>query len=233
MNVSKLIRKLFIGNTKTIDNTESALYRRVKNLRYIWENTLHEDLGIERIIRLFLALSQFIFIGTYLRQIFGRNTTSRDLSIDFLVVFKILFSLIIIKYSLYTNLIYFCILIWFSLETVLYIPTLIFASDYLSRPRSYRRAMILFFLNFIEINFSYASIYAKFGILNKDITHWFDYIYFSFVVSSSTGFGDLYPIDIYGKLVLVSHTVISIMFIVLFLNTFSSKMEIVGYFKDK
>lgn len=228
-----LFKKIFIGNTKVVETTENAISRRVKNLKIIWNNELHEDVGIERILRLFLAASQFIFLGTYLRQFFGKTTVSRDLSIDFLVIFKILFSLSIIKYDLYNNYFYLGILIWFLIETVLYIPTLIFASDYLSRPRSYRRSMILFFLNFIEVNISYASIYSKFGIMNKQTEHWFDPVYFSFVVSSSTGFGDIFPIDFQGKLILVSHTIVSIMFIVLFLNSFSSKMEITGYFKDK
>jgi hypothetical protein len=228
-----LIKKIFVGNSKIIYNSEGAISRRVKNLRIIWNNEYHEDVGIERLLRLFLAASQFVFLGTYLRELFGKTTISRDLSIDFLVVFKIAFSLVVVKYGLYNN--WFClgILIWFLLETVLYIPTLIFASDYLSRPRSYRRAMILFFFNFIEVNLSYASLYSKFGILNKENTHWFDSVYFSFVVSSSTGFGDLYPVDFNSKLILVSHTIISIMFIVLFLNSFSSKMEITGYFQDK
>ena len=228
-----LIKKLLVGNTKVVCNSEGAIQRRINNLKVIWNNELHEDVGIERLLRLFLAFSQFLFIGTYLRELFGRTTITRDLSIDFLVLFKIVFSVFSIKYGWYTNDIILVILIWFLIETILYIPTLIFASDYLTRPRSYRRAMILFFLNFLEVNISYGVLYRKFCLFNREITHWFDYVYFSFVVSSSTGLGDIYPIDLTGKMILVSHTVVSIMFIVLFLNSFSSKMEITGYFKDK
>lgn len=223
-------RKLFVGNTKVTCTTEGAIERRVKNLKIIWNNEYHEDVGIERLLRLFLAASQFLFIGTYLREVFGKTTISRDLSIDILVIVKIVFSLIVIKYQLYNNDIIFYILMWFLIETILYIPTLIFASDYLSRPRSYRRAMILFFFNFSEVNISFASIYSKFGELNKEFVHWFDSVYFSFVVSSSIGFGDIYPLDYNGKLITVTHSIVSIMFIVLFLNSFSSKMEITGYF---
>jgi len=225
-----IIKKLFVGNTKVIYNTEGAIDRRIKNLKIIWDNEYHEDVGIERLLRLFLAASQFLFVGTYLRELFGKTTITRDLSIDGLVLFKIIFSILVIKYHLYNNDIIFYILMWFLLETILYIPTLIFASDYLSRPRSYRRAMILFFFNFSEVNISFASIYSKFALLNKEFIHWFDSVYFSFVVSSSIGFGDHYPIDYNGKLIMVAHSIVSIMFIVLFLNSFSSKMEITGYF---
>ncbi len=69
-----LIKKIFIGNSKIIHNSEGAISRKVKNLKIIWNNEYHEDVGIERIMRLFLAASQFIFLGTYLRTIFGKTT---------------------------------------------------------------------------------------------------------------------------------------------------------------
>jgi len=106
-------KKLFIGNTKIVYNSESAITRRIKNLKIIWNNEYHEDVGIERLLRLFLAASQFLFIGTYLRELFGKTTISRDLSIDTLVIIKIIYAFIVIKYELYSNIILFNILIWF------------------------------------------------------------------------------------------------------------------------
>jgi voltage-gated potassium channel len=212
---------------------ESALVRRWKNLLVIWNNELHHDIGVERLVRLLLALSQFIFLGTYLRQIFGRKSSlSRDLSIDVLVIAKIVFAVCIVRYQWYLNNYVFYILCWLMVETFLYIPTLIFASDYISRPRSYRRAIMLFFLNYIEIGIDYGAIYAKYATMNKPFNHWFDSIYFSFISASSTGFGDYYPEDYLSKMLVVSHTLLSIVFIVLFLNSFSSKMEITGYFNS-
>jgi hypothetical protein len=118
-------------------------------------------------------------------------------------------------------------------ETLLYIPTLIFASDYLARPRSYRRAIILFFFNYIEIVIDFASLYNKYAVMNKPFGHWFDSIYYSFVTSSSTGYGDFFPENFGGKFLCVSHSIVSIIFIVLFLNSFSSKMEVTGYFSPE
>jgi hypothetical protein len=227
-----MIKKLLFGTKDVEPLFEDALTRRWKNLQYIWNNTLHDDIGVERLLRLSLASSQFLFIGTYVRQIFSNNTTSRDFSIDVLVILKLVFALLCIKYKLYHG-ICFYVQLWFMIETLLYIPTLIFASDYLSRPRSYRRAIILFFFNYIEIGFGFAVLYEKFAIMNKSFSHWFDAIYFSFISSSSTGYGDYFPVNMEGKLVSVVHTLVSIIFIVLFLNSFSSKMEISGYFQNK
>lgn len=226
-----MLKKIFLGkNICEDDISESPLVRRWKNLKVVWETN---DSGIERIVRLILAISQFIFIGTYMRQIFGgKSSVYRDLSIDVLVLFKIVYCLLSLKYRLFLNPFCFGLLLWFMVETILYIPTLIFASDYLARPRSYKRGMILFFINFIEINLSFAIIYSKCDCLSRRFVTWIDSVYFSFVTSSSTGHGDIYPITDFGKIIFSIHSMVSLMFVVLFLNIFSNKMEIKGYFDN-
>lgn len=224
--------KIFFGeNICKEDLKESSLTRRVKNLSIIWNG---DDYGIERLVRLFLAISQFIFLGTYIRQIFGRKSSiSRDFSIDIFVILKVVLSLLILKYKLYSLIIFKIILLWFFFETLLYIPTLIFASDYLARPRSYKRSMILFFLNYIQISFDFACFYSiRNNELNKPFDHWYDAIYFSFVTGSTTGYGDFYPISLYGKAIVTFQTIVFLIFIALFLNIFSNKIEGNGYFNN-
>jgi hypothetical protein len=229
----KFITQLFWGaNVTDTVPKEGSIKRRIKNIQLIWNNEYHDDIGVERLIRLFLAVSQFFFIGTYVREVFGRHSSlSRDFSIDVLVILKVVFSVLCVKYEWYNNNYILILQIWLMTETLLYIPTLIFASDYLARPRSYRRAILLFFFNYIEIAVDFATLYSKFAIMSKPFEHWFDSMYFSFISGSSTGFGDYYPLNLEGKCISVTHTLVSIIFIVLFLNSFSSKMEISGYFQ--
>jgi hypothetical protein len=74
-----------------------------------------------------------------------------------------------------------------------------FASDLFSKPRSYKRSMLLLFFNYIEMVFGFAVLYSFTNKFNKPLSHWFDSIYFSTVTSSTIGYGDLYPIDPLGK----------------------------------
>lgn len=229
--MKKFIIKLFLGENQCREVfKESSIVRRIKNLQLIWNG---DDYGLERLFRLFLAISQFIFPGTYIRQVFGTNSIKRDISIDIFVMFKILFSVIVLKFGLYHCLPLLIILIFFFFETILYIPTLIFASDYLTRPRSYKRSMLLFFLNYIQITIDFACFYSYKDVLSKKFDYWYDSIYFSFVTGSTTGYGDYYPVTALGKIMVISQTVVFLVFIVLFFNVFSSKMEIKGYFDDK
>jgi len=114
--MKKFITKLFFGENicrETIK--ESAIIRRIKNLKVIWDG---DDYGLERVFRLFLALTQFIFAGTYVRQIFGRRSSiHRDISIDILVVIKIVFSILVLKFGLINNPVIFGILLWFFFPT--------------------------------------------------------------------------------------------------------------------
>jgi Fe2+ transport system protein B len=114
----------------------------------------------------------------------------------------------------------------------MYVPTLIFASDSLARPRSYRRSMLLLFFNYLEIIFDFAVIYSVGNFFNKPFHAWFDPIYFSFITSASIGYGDYYPVTGFGKLIVSCHSVVFLIFVVVFLNFFSSKMESTGYFDD-
>jgi hypothetical protein len=228
------LKKLILGKPE-VDHlpTDRALHKRIKNIKAIWNNEQHDDIGIEKILRLLLAVSQFVFIGTYIKQIFGKKGIAyQDLSVDVLVLLKVLFPLMILKYGLGANPFIFGILMWFMAETLLYVPTLIFASDIFSRPRSYRRSMLLLFFNYMEIILDFGVIYASGNYLNKGFEYWFDACYFSFITSATIGYGDYFPVTQMGKFLVSSQSVILFMFVVLFLNFFTNKAESKGYFDN-
>jgi hypothetical protein len=68
--------------------------------------------------------------------------------------------------------------------------------------------------------FGFAVLYSFTNKFNKPLSHWFDSIYFS-TVTSTIGYGDLYPIDPLGKFLVSVQSMIVLMFVVLFLNFFS------------
>jgi hypothetical protein len=181
--------------------------------------------------RLFLAASPFFFLGMYIKEISGRRGQAhQDLAVDILVLGKVFFPILILSQGWQNNLFLFVVLIWFMIETLLYVPTLIFASDSLSRPRSYRRSMLLLFFNYLEIIFDFSVIYAAGNFFNMPFHTWFDPIYFSFITSASIGYGDFYPVTPAGKLIVSCHSVVFLIFVVVFLNFFSSKIQSKGYF---
>lgn len=226
------LKKLVLGKPSVDEQpTKGTIDRRIRNLKAIWHNEQHDDIGIEKILRLLLAASQFLFLGTYIKHIFGKiGVAYRDLSVDCFVLIKIIFPFTILYLNLKNNDVLFFFVLWFLAETMLYVPTLIFASDIFSRPRSYRRSMLLLFLNYIEIVFSFGIIYSRGEYLNKPLEHWFDPIYFSFVTSATVGFGDFYPITPTGKFLVSVQSIIFLFFIVLFINFYSNKVENKGYF---
>ena len=226
------LKKLILGKLSADEQpTEGVLDRRIRNIKAIWNNERHDDIGIERLARLFLAATQFLFPGTYLKNFFGKlGIAYQELSVDCFVLLKVIFPFTILYFNLQNNLVIFLLLVWFLAETMLYIPTLIFASDIFLRPRSYRRSMLLLFFNYVEIVFSFGVIYSRGEYLNKPFEHWIDPIYFSFVTSATIGFGDIYPTTTTGKLLVCIQSTIFLVFVVLFINFFSNKVESKGYF---
>lgn len=227
-----IIKKLFLGNVSKFQKPKyNPIEKNWLNLKAIWNNDHQDDNGLEKIIRLFLAASQLLFPGIYLKYIANkRGLGYQDLVLDFYVLLKAAFPILILINHWQTHKWVVWLLIYLLLETVLYIPTLIFASDLFSRPRSYKRSMLLLFFNYLEVVFAYGVLYAYGNYLNKPFHHWFDAIYFSSVTSASIGYGDYYPITTVGKFLVSTQSLLFLFFVVLFLNFFSTKIKTKGYF---
>jgi hypothetical protein len=90
--------------------------------------------------------------------------------------------------------------------------------------------MLLLFLNYIEIIFSFGVLYSCGNYLNKPFNHWFDAIYFSTINSASIGYGDYFPVTTIGKVLATAQAFLFLFFVVLFLNFFTAKIKGKGYF---
>ena len=195
--MKKVFRKLLLGNFTRIKEPEfNPIQKRIQNIKAIWNNDHQDDNGIEKIVRLFLSSSQLFFPGIYIKYLlFKKGAEYEDLAVDLYVILKVSFPLLILMNHWQNNLFVLGVMVYVMLETILYIPTLIFASDLFSKPRSYKRSMLLLFFNYIEMVLGFAVLYSFTNKFNKPLTHWFDSIYFSTVTSSTIGYGDFYPVD--------------------------------------
>lgn len=231
------LTKLLLGNITKTDKPllkVNPIRKRIVNIQSIWNNDHQEDNGIEKIFRLFLSISQLIFPGVYIKYLFSRkNYEYQDIAMDTYIILKLLFPIYILKNNLQDQNILIYIMVYLLLETILYIPTLIFASDMLSRPKSYKRSMLLLFLNYLEIVFAFAVLYTLGDNMNKPFTHWFDAVYFSIITANSVGYGDFYPVTPYAKVLVSIQAMFFLSFVVLFLNFFSAKVKNKGYFDNE
>jgi hypothetical protein len=232
--MNTILRKLLVGKVSRHYKPKlNPIQKSILNIRAIWNNDHQDDNGIEKMVRLFLSGSQLLFPGIYIKYLACKKGYEyQDLALDFYVIAKVVFPLLTLIYDWQTNDYIVWILIYLLLETVLYIPTLIFASDLFSRPRSYKRSMLLLFFNYLEIVVSFGVLYTLGENMNKPFGHWFDPIYFSMVSSSSIGFGDYYPVTTFGKVLVSLQAMFFLSFVVLFLNFFSTKVKSKGYFGD-
>jgi hypothetical protein len=230
--MKKNLRKLLLGNITKVERPKfNPIQKRIQNIKSIWNNDHQDDNGIEKIVRLFLSSSLLFFPGIYIKYLASKKGPEyEDLALDCYVLIKVALPLLILINQWQNNNFILVVMVYVMLETVLYIPTLIFASDLFSRPRSYKRSMLLLFFNYIEMVFAFGVLYSCDNYLNKPFTHWFDAIYFSTVTSSTIGFGDFYPVKTFGKFLVSVQSLLVLLYVVLFLNFFSTKIKSKGYF---
>ena len=225
-------KKLLLGKVSMKDKPKiDPIQKRLLNIKSIWNNDHQDDNGIEKMIRLFLSISQFIFPGVYIKYILYKTKFEwQDLAMDIYILAKLFFPFFVLAYQCQHITVLIALIVYFLAETILYIPTLIFASDMLSKPRSYNRSMLLLFFNYIEIIVAFGVLYSCGNNMNIPFITWYDPIYFSVVTSSSIGFGDYYPVTTFAKILVSIQALFFFTFVVLFLNFFSTKMKSKGYF---
>ncbi|WP_431216958.1 ion channel [Puia sp. P3] len=192
---TSFFRKLLFGRPEdNIQSGYSVIRRQRLNLYKVWNNETHNDIGLEKMVRLFLIVQQFLYPGIYIRNSFGRQgSTYKKLAIEFYVLLKLAFPLFSLFTGWYSNSIIQAITGYLLLETIFYIATLFFASEIFDEPRSSKRSILLLFLNYIEITFDFAVIYGGLNLLQGKAHSRLDFVYFSFMTSSTIGFGDIYP----------------------------------------
>lgn len=228
-------RKLLIGKvSQNYKSKYSPIDRSILNIRAIWNNDHQDDNGIEKVFRLLLSISQLCFPGIYVKTLASKiDYAYKDLAMDMYILMKTIFPLIVLVNHWQDHKILIWILVYLILETILYIPTLIFASDLFSQPRSYKRSMLLLFFNYLEVVISFAVFYTLGNNINIPFVHWSDAIYFSLMTTNTIGYGDYYPITTFGKFLACVQAMFFLSFVVLFLNFFSTKVKSKGYFDNE
>lgn len=227
-------KKLLIGKvSEKFKPKYNPIQRRILNIRAIWNNDHQDDNGIEKIFRLFLSISQLLFPGIYVKTLASKISYAyKDLAMDIYVLLKVALPLLILVNQWYYNQLLIWLLVYLILETILYIPTLIFASDLFARPRSYKRSMLLLFLNYWEVIIAFGVFYSLGQNTNIPFQHWSDALYFSLMTSNTIGYGDYYPITTFGKFLASVQAMFFLSFVILFLNFFSTKVTSKGYFDN-
>ena len=218
----QFFKKLLLGKVSMKDKPKiDPIQKRLLNIKSIWNNDHQDDNGIEKIVRLFLSISQLVFPGVYIKYLLYKTKFEwQDLAMDIYILAKLFFPFFVLVYQWQHITVLIALIVYFLAETILYIPTLIFASDMLSKPRSYKRSMLLLFFNYIEIVIAFGVLYSCGNNMNIPFITWYDPIYFSIVTSSSIGFGDYYPVTTFAKMLVSIQALFFLTFVVLFLNFF-------------
>jgi len=222
-SINEFLKKVFLGNVSIDDGyIESGYKEQLSYLKKVWKDKTY---GVERIVRLAICLIQFVYPTIFIRSIFGvLGARARKVAVEAYIVLKLLFPLIVLYTGLYQHMLVIAIIIYLLTETIFHILGLIFLSDLHPFSISYRRSILLLFLHYLEVVFDFSVIYTAFDLLNKKLSP-LSALYFSFVTNTTLGYGDIYPKSTSGQIAVIAQLIIFIMFVILFIDYFSSKSK--------
>jgi len=219
----RIFKKIFIGSQHdAAQKVEGSYVQQLSYLRQVWND---DSYGLERLMRLFLCLAQFIFPILLIREIFGRfGATYRKLAVELYNLFKLLFPILVLWQGYYRSPIVIGIIIYLLLETMLHILHLIFLTDVHSASVSYHRSILLIFVHYVEVVLDFAVIYIGLDLLSETLTP-LSAVYFSLVANTTVGFGDIHARGPAGQIAVIFQLLVCVMFIILFINYFSSSIN--------
>lgn len=217
----KFIKKIFVGIDPQEDKKmESAYRQQVGYLKELWNEKTY---GVERIVRLFLCLVQFIYPTLFLRNIFSR-IFSRKMAVEMYILLKLIFPVLVLITGLYRHTFVVILVIYLLSETIFHMLSVIFLSDVHSVTVSYWRSLLFVFLHYVEVVFDFSIIYLAFDLLNQKL-YPVAAVYYSFVTNTTLGYGEYHPRGAAGQIVATCQLLVVVLFLVLFINYFSSVIK--------
>ena len=222
----KHINKLVFGSHEQVNSDIPAGISHFRKIFHVWNNSHYHDFGIERIVRLFLVSSKIFFPGIYIDLLtLNLSAHGRKMSGELYVVFKTITPFILLVFNLWDVYWLFVINIYLLVETFIYIFHKIFLPEHNTDILA-NRAVILLFLNFAEVIASFGLIYAAGSYFNQPVNGWIDALYFSLITGVTIGFGDIYPVNEQGKIMVMIQVMSTLSFMFLFFNFFAPRVKV-------
>ncbi|MFT6835254.1 MAG: hypothetical protein ACJA0H_001290 [Francisellaceae bacterium] len=204
---------------------QPAIKSQCRKVSRIWTEEKEKTFGIERLFRLLLVMSAFIFPGLYVRHISGYGgLLCRKLATEFYVVLKLLLPLVVFLFNHQSNLYILILTGYLLIETLLYLLGLIFLSDIYVSPISNKRSYLMVMINYVEICLSFAVLYEGFACITG-LKNSVDAIYFSFITATTIGYGDMLPKNSESKLLVIIQSMYTLVLIGLVLTNFTSNIN--------
>uniref|UniRef100_UPI00286CDE1F potassium channel family protein n=1 Tax=Flavobacterium sp. TaxID=239 RepID=UPI00286CDE1F len=237
----EFFRKLLIADLKEEKLPHKVICHQWQNAKDIWYNQnkgKSDSIGVERILKLILIISQFFFLGIYIRAIFGKyGKLHKHLGVELHVILKFIISIIILTFGLYNSeasfigihlIKFWCY--WMIFETLFYTGNLAFSEDVFAEPYSNKRNLILIVIDYITLNLDFANLYLIKKAIQQSLNHYtfeiitkaYDAVYFSFISSLTIGYGDITPTHS-GRGIVIFQSITMLIFGVLFLNFYLSR----------
>ena len=218
-------RKLVYGNPDPEEGSRQTPVSHGRKIKSVWNSEQYYDFGIERIFRLFLVVSKLFFPGIYIDGIF-RNCTyqTRKLVGEFYILFKTIMPFFMLYFHLWHHQVLFILNIYLLIETFLYIFHKIFVPEH-NYVKTHKRSLLLLFLNFLEVIASFGVIYSAGHYLNHPLGNWIDALYFSFITGATIGYGEIYPINSAGRIIVMVQILSTLSFLILFFNFFTPRIQ--------
>jgi len=176
----------------------------------------------ERMFKLIICAAEFLNISLYIREII-RDKYRKGIIDLYVLLMSIVFPILVLVFGWQESLVVLIITLYLLSTSLIYLLGIVFLDDVYRWPHSKKRSLLLVFANYMGITLYFSILYQYFNavkdVCGKVISN-LEAVYFSFVTSTTLGFGDYKPCNSIGQILVILQVCIFLLFIVVFFNHF-------------
>jgi uncharacterized membrane protein YtjA (UPF0391 family) len=228
----------FVKKKLMIEETEASNYYETqrKRLAGIRDNTGHKTFGLEWALRMALQRLAFIVPSAWVKCITNDDLLlKRRKHIEIFALFKILLVFVLVYFNLTPTWTGLAVISLFAFDTLHALLCRIFLDTEWREQVSYKRNLLLAFVNYVEIVLFFAGVYsfcdyhqnpakgAAF-VINPLIDVGMHHltpaqdIYYSFVTATTVGYGDISAASAWAQATVCFQLMISLFFVVVIIT---------------
>ncbi|MGN6177538.1 MAG: potassium channel family protein [Mucilaginibacter sp.] len=217
-----------------------------ERLAKIRDNTGHRTFGIEWALRMALQLLAFVVPSGWVKcYTDGDLLLRRRKHIEIFAFFKVVYVFAVVYFDIARTWLNLIIISLFALDTLHALLCRIFLDKEWREQVSYKRNLIMAFVNYVELIFFFAGVYSfcdyhqdptksaafvintMIDVGNHHLTPAQD-IYYSFVTATTVGYGDISAASTWAQAIVCFQVMISLFFVVVIITNMMANFSKLG-----
>ncbi len=222
--LTDFVSLFFLGTDRKPLQQDRIGFRSLSN--YMQKAWSADSFGIFRIFQFGLVFAQIAFPSFWITLLFGKKKANVvDVSNDVWMLVRIALLIIMLWWGPTGSWQVTWLVIYLIADIFIYVSRVVFLSTIYKPTVSPERTLLFLLVNYFEIVLGFAFLHRVYGGLNVGSLCPIQALYFSFVTSTTLGYGEIVPVSSDAQLRIIIQLTMTFVFITAFVGALLGRLN--------